>query len=110
MIKALIRRPDGTVNVVVGLSRLNLIRLLEGKPIQFALTEIARPPAAEVDVTHKTLGETMLTIVGGETEAAIVSELTAELGPPTSTIEHVTHVPGCDCDDAPHERDPHGSN
>lgn len=68
MIKASGALKDGRRFIIFGLSRLNTEKLLEGKPIRIDLRE--PPPAGLMVPDGMVIG-----IMGGETEAAIASEL-----------------------------------
>lgn len=61
MIKAAKHGPDGST-ILIGLSRMNTVKLLEGKPIKFDGRKLGLP-----NIT--------VLIVGGETEEAIIQEL-----------------------------------
>lgn len=65
MIKAVIEKDDGTKTVLLGLSRLNTIRLHLGKPIEVKLSELG----LDTDLT--------IALVAGETEEAIAAEIQA---------------------------------
>lgn len=62
MIKAILGTDDGGTMLLLGLSRINMDKLLEGLPIAVDIT---------VNGAHLRIG-----LVGGETEEAIVAELT----------------------------------
>ena len=68
MIKAAALDKRGRPIVIVGLSVGNMVKLREGKPIEMDLADFGI--------------EGTLVIMGGETEAAIMAELEALLGPP----------------------------
>lgn len=61
MIKAILSSDDGSQILLLGLSRLNMDKLLEGLPIAVDI---------KVNGVHLRIG-----IVGGETEEAIAAEL-----------------------------------
>lgn len=63
MIKALTNNGD----VIVGLSRKNCEKLLEGKPIILQLSDMGRPPQIVI-------------LCAGETEEALMRELVTHLG------------------------------
>jgi hypothetical protein len=61
MIKAILSNDDGSQMLLLGLSKTNMDKLLEGLPIAVDIT---------VNGAHLRIG-----IVGGETEEAIIAEL-----------------------------------
>lgn len=63
MIKATFTTSAGKHGLIIGLSKRNTERLLEGKPIHFTMAEIGNP---DID---------SIVIVAGETEAKILSDL-----------------------------------
>jgi hypothetical protein len=68
MIKAAAVDKHGRPIVIVGLSVKNMEHLQNGRPIEMNLTDFG--------------SEGILVIMGGETEAAIMAELSSLLGPP----------------------------
>lgn len=68
MIKAVAQGPDGRPLLILGLSRKNTERLLEGRPIPVELRDLFGIDA-------------VVLIVAGETEDAIVDELRAHASP-----------------------------
>lgn len=81
MFKAAAKLKDGQALLVLGLSELNVTRLMNDQPIRFNLSDIGAPaimglPAMEV------------LIVGGRTEEAIVEQLKAEGLISVDAVEH----------------------
>ncbi|MEU9208522.1 hypothetical protein AB0D27_11350 [Streptomyces sp. NPDC048415] len=69
MIKAVLREPQGTSVVVLGLSGENMTRLMADEPIVLNLAELGLPPQR-------------ILLMGGRTEEAITARLTQLYGPP----------------------------
>lgn len=69
MIKGMGATADGTPLVILGLSRLNTERLLDGKPIQV--------PAADLAQLGLPPGGPGVLLLGGETEDALLEDLRA---------------------------------
>jgi hypothetical protein len=67
MIKATVHTPDGPI-LMLGLSRENMTRLLDDKPIFIGRSELTAMGVST---------DTAIAIIGGETEAAMAKQLGA---------------------------------
>lgn len=66
MIKATLNRADGTKLLIIGLSKLNVQKLKEGKPAKISLADVNQTDLSRI-------GE--IVIMYGETEKHIMDEL-----------------------------------
>lgn len=67
MIKAVLDNRDGSRTVLLGLSRENINRLFQDKPIKVDLAELGLPTTLSI------------VLIGGETEGAILNDIKAAL-------------------------------
>jgi hypothetical protein len=85
MIKALATGKDGRPILILGLSRGNMERLLDGKPIQVDPADLKIP------------GGPVVIILGGETEEAIQAELAKHVKLPPPQPDPTPQRPWDDC-------------